>query len=75
MRVRCVVNAYGEFVVLFWGFGERVRAWRARQVCTVAGIVLDVTAQGVGMPAWGVAHSQGTQDFDTKARKKRRKES
>ncbi len=33
-----------------------------------------VTAQGVGMPAWGVAHSQGTQDFDSKAKKKRRKE-
>ncbi len=26
------------------------------------------------MPAWGVAHSQGTQDFDSKAKKKRRKE-
>ncbi len=41
-RVRCVVNAYGEFVVLFWGFGERVRVWRTRQgthqVCTVAWI-------------------------------------
>ncbi len=40
MRVRCMVNAYGEFVVLFWGFGERVRAWRARQVCTVADSII-----------------------------------
>ncbi len=29
------------------------------------------TAQGVGMPAWGVAHSQGTQDFDSKAKERK----
>ncbi len=44
MRARCVVNMYREFVMLCWGFGERVRervrAWGTRQgtcqVCTVA---------------------------------------
>ncbi len=25
VRARCVVNVYGEFVMLCWGFGERVR--------------------------------------------------
>ncbi len=25
MRARCVVNMYREFVMLCWGFGERVR--------------------------------------------------
>ncbi len=25
VRARCVVNMYGEFVMLCWGFGERVR--------------------------------------------------